>query len=243
MKVTGLTTWPMARADSFTLMVMSMKGTGRTIKLKATESTCIWTVPNLKDNGEMINKMVWAKKPGRMVLITPVSTRTAKSTVRVTSCGQMDPNMRANSWATISMAKDYTYGAMAENMMDNGVIIKCTAMEPFTGMTVECIRENTSTIRRKVSVNSPGPVARNISVNGKRANNMAKASTFRPKMAKSVRVNGAKARGLDGSPMLTNKQTTNEFWLNSLFGSLCLTLDLSSPLALVVVGLFLLSLE
>jgi len=59
--------------------------------------------------------------------------------------------------------------------MVNGKMIKCTALVYICGMMEGNMKANIILIRNQVSVNLHGKMAKNMSVNLKMENNMAKA--------------------------------------------------------------------
>lgn len=54
------------------------------------------------------------------------------------------------------METEFIRGQMAENMKENGVIIKCMVPELSSGQTIENMSENMLMIKNKVMENSSG---------------------------------------------------------------------------------------
>ncbi len=76
-KASGVTTKPMARESSGTLMAMSMKEIGRMTRLMASEYTFMSTELNMRDIGRMICRMAGELRAGQMAASTKAATKKA----------------------------------------------------------------------------------------------------------------------------------------------------------------------
>lgn len=67
---------------------------------------------------------------------------------KVVKNGQTVHFMKAPISAEKNMVMAFSNGLMAQNIMENGVIIKCMDMESSTGQMAEFIKVNTATTKK-----------------------------------------------------------------------------------------------
>jgi len=111
----------------------------------------------------------------------------------------MEACTKASGARTKSMEKVSTYGQMAENTMESGEIIICTAEECIPGRTVECTKVNMRMIVNMDMEFTPGTTVSNTKVGGRMENNTEKESTAR--MAVTEEVSGKMESVSNGSTM------------------------------------------
>ena len=99
------------------------------------ENIFMLKVPLIKEVGTKINKKDKAVKNGQTVHSMKVLISVEKNTVMV-----------------------FSNGLTAQNIMGNGVIIKCMDMENSTGQMVEFIKVNIVTTKNMDKVYIPGPM-------------------------------------------------------------------------------------
>lgn len=122
--------------------------------------------PLTKEVGTKINKKDKAVKNGQMVHFTKVLTSVERNMVMAFSNGQT-----------------------VQNIMENGVIIKCTDTENSTGQMAESIKVNTVTTKNMVKVYIPGLMGECTKVGLVMENNTEKEFTNN-KMANKYTVYG-----------------------------------------------------
>lgn len=106
-----------------------MKGFGLMIKLTGKEHIPMLTVLIITENGLMINSTVLGWNLGLMVQSTKVITPTAKKKAKVNLLSLMVATMKENLDKTKYADMVNTIGQTESNMMESGVITKCTATE------------------------------------------------------------------------------------------------------------------
>jgi len=114
------------------------------------------------------------------------NTLTVKSRVQASLVGKMDLLTTEDSTTTISMEKALTDGPIKDSLKVTGKTIKCMEKVSSLGMMVEHIKEIMKMIRNTVMVFSNGQTEEAIKVNGKTANNTAKAGTKVAKAKKNT---------------------------------------------------------
>ena len=104
-------------------MEMFTRVSGLTIKLMAKECINIWMERNMRETGIKTNNMVMELKYGQMEPVMKVNMNMARSTGKERSIGVTSQLMLVNSIITISMARVFIPGAMAENMKEIGKLV------------------------------------------------------------------------------------------------------------------------
>ena len=110
-------------------MVIFMRVSGSTIKLMVKVLIPTLTEPTIMVIGSTINNMVSEWSLGLMVLNTKVTTSTGRKKAKENLHLLMEAIMRVSLNKTRYADMENTTGLMVSNMMDNGVIIKCTEKE------------------------------------------------------------------------------------------------------------------
>ena len=105
--------------------------------------------------------------------------------------------MKAISCLMKSVAKAFTGGMMAKFMMENGRIIRCMAMEYWSGLIRRSIRANLRMIRGMEAEGSSGKTARFMMDHGRKESNMASDYSLEL-MAMRERANGRMGKESDG---------------------------------------------
>jgi hypothetical protein len=101
-------------------MAMSMKVSGRMIKLMAREPTCTLMEQCTKEIGRKINSTDTEKRLGLMEHAMRDSMSKERRMERASLSGQMDLHMKASSWTTIFMDMAFTCGLMKGDTKVNG---------------------------------------------------------------------------------------------------------------------------
>lgn len=118
-----------AKANLSMLTVIFTRVNGSTTKLMVKVLILTQTEPTIMVIGSTINNMVSEWSLGLMVLNTKVTTSTGRKRAKENLHLLMEAIMRVSLNKTRYADMENTTGLMVSNMMDNGVIIKCTEKE------------------------------------------------------------------------------------------------------------------
>ena len=154
------------------LMVIFMRVTGLTIRQMVTEPIHTQMVQNMLDNGRMINNMVKVLKLGQMVLDMKVNILMERNMEVVRYSLLMDLGTKDSFPTMIYKVKAFIYGLMKENMMENGLKIKCMAKVKQHGQTIEDMRESIRMIKNTGRVILNGLMVESILDSGKMGSSM-----------------------------------------------------------------------
>ena len=139
----GEKTKPMVKDASSTLMAMSTMECGSMIRPTATESTAIWTVPNMKEIGKRINSMGRVSRRGLMAQNMMVNTFMVRSMERAASPGLTAVLTTATSRTITFKVTDHIIGLMVECSSAPGSITKWKAKALSRGRTAENMKGST----------------------------------------------------------------------------------------------------
>ena len=177
MLVTGRMIKPMEKEDSFMLMVMYMKVSGLTTKLKAEELMNIWMELNTSETGKRTDNMVMELKPGQIAQDMKATTSMGRSTVSVHSSGLI-VHLTSESFIIItSTERECIPGPTTVNTKVNGEPTRCTVKEPLLGPMEENTSVNTLKTKRRDMVSSSGQMEDATEVSGSTESSMAKELT------------------------------------------------------------------
>lgn len=136
MRASGRMTRPVGRGNSSTSTEMFMMESGKTIRLRATESTSTPTARGTKGSGKMTSSMGSGKRPGKMGLFIKGNSNMERNTEKAKSSFQMEVTTRENSRTTTSMVSasiiyrkgmELTIGAMGKPTLVGGKTTRCMA--------------------------------------------------------------------------------------------------------------------
>ena len=132
--------------------------------------------------GSTISSKARVKNIGPTTLQTmSVSSTTARSRVRASTCGPMDRRTRVTGSTIASMASASTHGRMVESTTASGTTTTCKALEFINTQTVSCTKDSTSRTRRWATVSTSGLMSVSMKVTGLRVNSTVSASTQTPR--------------------------------------------------------------
>jgi hypothetical protein len=154
MKDSGTMIWLEALADLYSLMVIFILEIGQMIRHMELESTFMLKEQLIKEDGTKISKKDKVEKNGQTVLSMKVSISEEKNT-----------------------EMEYLSGLMEQNIMENGVIIKCMDMESSTGLMVEFIKVITAMTKNMDKVFTLGQMEECTKEDFQMENNMVKEFT------------------------------------------------------------------
>ena len=198
MLATGRMIKPMEKEDSFMLMVMYMKVSGLTTKLKAEELMNIWMELNTSETGKRTDNMVMELKPGQIAQDMKATTSMERSTVSVHLSG-LTIHLTLESFIIItSMEREFIPGLTTVNTRVNGEPTRCTVKEPLLGPMEENTLANTLKTKRRDMASSSGQMEDATEVSGSTESSMAKEHTL-PALVKKSMENGKMEKELDGS--------------------------------------------
>mmetsp|Transcript_1831 Transcript_1831/g.1247 ORF Transcript_1831/g.1247 Transcript_1831/m.1247 type:complete len:210 (+) Transcript_1831:571-1200(+) len=207
-------TWPMEKAGSFTLMVISMKEIGSTTKLTVKVYICTWTELNILVTGWKTNSTAMVLRRGPMVHDMKETMNMVRSTATAHSSGVTLQCTWENSTTTIFMVRAYTCGMMDASIKVNGRTTKCMDTAHLLGVMVDATLVSTPMTRRMVMESFHGQMAGPTRVTGSTENSMAREFISRHKEVKSME-NGKKENVKDGlkETHTNNTECSNSFVL------------------------------
>lgn len=126
MKVIGKKDMLAAKEHFFMLMETNIQETGKTINVMVMVCTRIKRVQDMKVIGKMILRVVKVKKHGQKDHNTSDSTKTERKKALENTLGQMAQNMMDNGLIIRLMELVSMFGKMEENIMAIGTIMICT---------------------------------------------------------------------------------------------------------------------
>ena len=200
-KVNGKTTSDTASECRFGQMELSMKDTGKTIKLMekvsfgmsmATStkvlgsvtklmvmaSTLTVTVRPMRETGVTIFSTERVLSSGTTIQNTRVSTRKVRSTARVLTLGKMAPTTPVNGTRTASMAKASILGTTVASIMETGKIITWMASASIPGKMAGSMKASTKKIRSTEMECIPGLMEESTTENGRMEDSTGKGSIY-----------------------------------------------------------------
>jgi len=125
-------------------------------RLMERELTFIWTVLNTQGNGKMISNMVMVLRLGLIALVMKVTMNMVRNMERAHLNGQTLQCLLESFTTIISMEEEFICGVMAENMKENGKIIKCMEKVVSHGVMAAFTSESILKTRRMGMVSSCG---------------------------------------------------------------------------------------
>lgn len=146
----------------------------------------------------MMHSMVKVYKYGMMDQNIKDNISKDRNMEKENFCGQTDRAFKDNFKIIIYMVLEHIYGQTVENMLANGLIIKCKGRVRSFGLMEEHTRVTILMIRNKVLEYMNGLMGENIKDSGKTENRMERENIIRNKVNVKL-ANGAKAKELDGS--------------------------------------------
>lgn len=158
-----------------------MMGTGAMIRRMGLGSTHIRMGRSMRATGSTTNNMEKEKRSGLMVHNMKVTTKVARKTDMVSSCGLINQAIPVNSTKTIFMVKASIAGRMDESTTVNGLKIKCKDVGYLLGRMVDGMRVNITMTKKKVVVASSGLMAAAMTGIGGQVIKRALAYTIMPR--------------------------------------------------------------
>lgn len=107
------------------------------IRLMGKGNIFIWMVRSIKVNGLMINSMDKELNNGLMEPVMKENICKVKNITKETLIGQMDLITKEISMIIILKVLVHIPGLMVDNILDNGLIIKCMVMVNLPGLMAE----------------------------------------------------------------------------------------------------------
>jgi len=120
---------------------MSMRETGKMIKLTATESTCMPMGRDMKVNGKKISNMERVLRDGQMELFMTVNILKAKNMGGEPSNGATIQSSLVSLKTTTLRVMELTNGMTVENTTETGRTTKCMEKEFLPGLMAGNIQD------------------------------------------------------------------------------------------------------
>ncbi len=150
-----------------------------------------------------------------------------KNMGKVDLIGHRDLVMLESIKIILYKERDYIYGLMVENIMENGKIIKWRDMENLHGLMAKNIMEIMSQIKNKDLEHLSGLVAKNMLENGLMENNMEKVLTIAPEEHLKMG-NGERVKEFPGLIKAKNIMITDTYLILNFFEFTVLCLHLNN---------------